>query len=103
MRDLDVALAAIADRHAVVAHTEYRNDFERRQAVKQRRWRHRAATLHQPADALSDAREQRVAIARRCVIVTPVIGLERMLEERRECRGDEDVDVVHGLASLLCG
>ena len=55
---LDAALAAIVDRHAVVADAEHRDDLELRQRVEQRRRRHRAAALHEAADARALRGEQ---------------------------------------------
>ena len=48
--DLDAALLAVVDRHAVVADAEHRDDLELRQRVEQRRRRDGAAALHEAAD-----------------------------------------------------
>ena len=88
---LDAALPAVRDRHAVVADAEHRDDLELGQRVEQLRRRHRAAALHQAADARALGGQQRRLVARLVVVVAAVVGLQRVVEKRRQRCGDEDV------------
>ena len=102
VRHLDAALAAVVDRHAVVADAEHRDDLELRQRVEQRRRRHRAAALHEPADALPFRGEQARLVARLVVVVAAVVRLQRIVEERRQRCGDDDVGAGIGGSSSQC-
>ena len=95
VRHLDAALAAVVDRNAVVADAEDRDDLELRQLVEQRRWRHRAAALHEAANARALRGEQPGLVARLVVIVAAVVALQRIVEEGGQRRGDDDVGVGH--------
>ena len=99
---LEPALLAVLDGHAVVADAEHRDDLELRQRIEQRGRRHRAAALHEPADLAADRGEERRLVGRLHVIVAVVVGLQRIVEERRQRRGDDDV-VRHGVSCLSRG
>ena len=89
---LDAALPAVVDRHAVVADAEDRDDLELRQRVEQRRRRDRAAALDQAPDARALGRQQTRLVGRLVVVVAAEVALQRFVEERRQRRGDDEVD-----------
>src|SRR5439155_5700042 len=103
IRDLDAALLAIVDGHAVVTHAENRNDLELRKLIEQRRLRDGTAALHESANLATASREQMVLIGRSVIIVATIIRLKWIVEKRRQRRGDDDVGLRHGSALFRDG
>ena len=98
VRHLEPALPAVVDRHPVVADAEHRDDLERRQRIEQRRRRDGAAALNEPADGCAVSGKEPRLVGRLRVIVATVVRLQRLVEKRRQWRGDDDVGR-HGISS----